>query len=94
MAFSYSDSDRVILYCLPHSVGADIKHINAAYHQKRYHFVQSLWGMLIGLIPCLVGAGLYTFGYIYNYLYISTIRLLLYPRWPEETGTSSIGEVC
>ena len=30
-----------------------------AYHQKRYHFVQSLWGMLIGLIPCLAGAGLY-----------------------------------
>ena len=29
-------------------------------HQKRYHFVQSLWGMLIGLIPCLIGAGLYT----------------------------------
>ena len=26
MAFSYSDSDRVIIYCLPRSVGADIKH--------------------------------------------------------------------
>ena len=28
-------------------------------HQKKYHFVQSCWGMLIGLIPCLIGAGLY-----------------------------------
>ena len=34
---------------------------NAAYHQKRYHFVQSLWGMLIGLIPCLIGAGIYAY---------------------------------
>ena len=33
--------------------------MDAAYHQKRYHFVQSLWGMLIGLIPCLIGAGIY-----------------------------------
>ena len=37
------------------------EHMNAAYHQKRYHFVQSLWGMLIGLIPCLIGAGIYTY---------------------------------
>ena len=36
------------------------EHMDAAYHQKRYHFVQSLWGMLIGLIPSLVGAGLYS----------------------------------
>ena len=35
------------------------EHMDTAYHQKRYHFVQSLWGMLIGLIPCLAGAGLY-----------------------------------
>ena len=35
------------------------EHMDKAYHQKRYHFVQSLWGMLIGLIPCLAGAGLY-----------------------------------
>ncbi len=35
------------------------EHMDAAYHQKKYHFVQSLWGMLIGLIPCLIGAGLY-----------------------------------
>ena len=33
--------------------------MDAAYHQKKYHFVQSLWGMLIGLIPCLIGAGIY-----------------------------------
>ena len=37
------------------------EHMNAAYHQKCYHFVQSLWGMLIGLIPCLIGAGIYTY---------------------------------
>ena len=36
------------------------EHMDAAYHQKRYHFVQSLWGMLIGLIPCLIGAGIYS----------------------------------
>lgn len=35
------------------------KHMDAAYHQKKYHFIQSCWGMLIGLIPCLLGAGLY-----------------------------------
>jgi len=35
------------------------EHMDEAYHQKRYHFVQSLWGMLIGLIPCLLGAALY-----------------------------------
>ena len=35
------------------------EHMDKAYHQKRYHFIQSLWGMLIGLIPCLAGAGLY-----------------------------------
>ena len=35
------------------------EHMDAAYHQKKYHFVQSCWGMLIGLIPCLLGAALY-----------------------------------
>ncbi len=35
------------------------EHMDAAYHQKLYHFVQSLWGMLIGLIPCLIGATIY-----------------------------------
>ena len=35
------------------------EHMDKAYHQKRYHFIQSLWGMLIGLIPCLIGAGIY-----------------------------------
>ena len=36
------------------------EHMDEAYHQKKYHFVQSCWGMLIGLIPCLIGAGLYS----------------------------------
>ena len=35
------------------------EHMDKAYHQKCYHFIQSLWGMLIGLIPCLMGAGIY-----------------------------------
>ena len=35
------------------------EHMDKAYHQKKYHFVQSCWGMLIGLIPCLIGAGIY-----------------------------------
>ena len=35
------------------------EHMEKAYHQKRYHFVHSLWGMLLELIPCLAGAGLY-----------------------------------
>ena len=35
------------------------EHMDKAYHQKRYHFIQSLWGMLIGLIPCLICAGIY-----------------------------------
>ena len=38
-----------------------MEHMDKAYHQKRYHFVQSLWGMLIGLIPCLIGAGIYAY---------------------------------
>ena len=36
------------------------EHMDRAYHQKKYHFVRSLWGMLIGLIPCLLGSALYT----------------------------------
>ena len=35
------------------------ENMDSAYHQKKYHFVQSCWGMLIGLIPCLIGAWLY-----------------------------------
>ena len=35
------------------------EHMDKAYNQKRYHFVQSLWGMIIGLIRCLIGAGIY-----------------------------------
>lgn len=36
-----------------------LESMDMAYHQKKYHFVRSLWGMLIGLIPCLLGAALY-----------------------------------
>lgn len=37
------------------------EHMDKAYHQKRYHAIQSLWGMLIGLIPCLIGSAIYAF---------------------------------
>jgi len=36
------------------------EHMDKAYHQKKYHFIRSLYGMMIGLIPCLAGAALYT----------------------------------
>jgi len=36
------------------------EHMDKAYHQKKYHFIRSLYGMFIGLIPCLMGAALYT----------------------------------
>lgn len=35
------------------------EHMDKAYHQKEYHFVRSLWGMLIGLIPTLLASGIY-----------------------------------
>ncbi len=30
------------------------EHMDSAYHQKKYHFVHSLIGMALGLIPCLI----------------------------------------
>ncbi len=30
------------------------EHMDKAYHQKKYHFVRGLIGMLIGLVPCLL----------------------------------------
>ncbi len=35
------------------------EHMDKAYHQKTYHFVRALWGMLIGLIPSLLGSAVY-----------------------------------
>ena len=35
------------------------EHMDKAYHQKKYHFIRALYGMLIGLIPSLLGAGLF-----------------------------------
>lgn len=35
------------------------EHMDKAYHQKTYHFVRSLYGMAIGLIPCLAASALY-----------------------------------
>lgn len=37
------------------------EHMDKAYHQKKYHFVRALYGMLIGLIPAFLGAAIYTF---------------------------------
>lgn len=36
------------------------EHMDKAYHQKKYHFIRSLYGMIVGLIPCLIGSVLYT----------------------------------
>jgi len=35
------------------------ENMDKAYHQKIYHVIRSLYGMLIGLMPCLVGSGVY-----------------------------------
>ncbi|MCQ2214084.1 MAG: hypothetical protein MJZ36_10645 [Bacteroidaceae bacterium] len=36
------------------------EHMDKAYHQKKYHFIRALYGMIIGLLPSLLGAALYT----------------------------------
>mgnify|MGYP003319611111 CR=1 FL=1 len=36
------------------------EHMDKAYHNKKYHLIQSCWGMLIGLIPCLIASAIYT----------------------------------
>ena len=36
------------------------EHMDKAYHQKKYHFVRSLIGMMIGLIPCGLAGALVT----------------------------------
>jgi len=36
------------------------EHMDKEYHQKTYHFIRSIYGMAIGLIPCLLGSLLYT----------------------------------
>ena len=35
------------------------EHMDKAYHNKKYHFIQSCWGMLIGFIPCVIASGIY-----------------------------------
>lgn len=30
------------------------EHMDKAYHQKKYHVIRSMIGMVIGLIPCLL----------------------------------------
>lgn len=35
------------------------EHMDEAYHNKPYHFVQSCWGMLIGFIPCVFASAIY-----------------------------------
>lgn len=34
------------------------EHMDAAYHQKKYHIVHSLIGMELGLLPCLMCGGI------------------------------------
>ena len=36
------------------------EHMDKAYHQKTYHFIRALYGMLIGLIPSVLGTALFT----------------------------------
>ena len=36
------------------------EHMDKAYHQKKYHFIRALYGMIIGLLPSVLGAALYT----------------------------------
>lgn len=43
------------------------EHMDKAYHQKKYHFIRALYGMIIGLIPCLAGAALFTL--LMNYIH-------------------------
>lgn len=35
------------------------EHMDKAYHQKKYHVIRALYGMLIGFIPCLISSCLY-----------------------------------
>lgn len=35
------------------------EHMDKAYHQKKYHVIRALYGMIIGFIPCLISSGLY-----------------------------------
>jgi len=30
------------------------EHMDKAYHQKKYHFIRSLIGMVLGLLPCII----------------------------------------
>ena len=72
------------------------EHMDAAYHQKKYHFVQSLWGMLIGLIPCLIGAGIYAWLCCWFYLHVSRESSRIYAQIRAIRGddifTSSAGK--
>ena len=34
----------------------DTEHMDQAYHQKKYHFVRGLIGLIIGLVPCVLTA--------------------------------------
>lgn len=42
------------------------EYMDDAYHQKKYHFVRSCWGMIIGLIPCLLGSAIYEVMFLTN----------------------------
>lgn len=35
------------------------EHMDKAYHQKKYHVVRALYGMIIGFIPSLIASGIY-----------------------------------
>ncbi|WP_434796407.1 hypothetical protein [Terrisporobacter vanillatitrophus] len=36
------------------------EHMDKSYHQKRYHFIRGCFGLLIGVVPCLItGLGIF-----------------------------------
>lgn len=35
------------------------EHMDEAYHQKRYHVIRALYGMIVGLVPSLIASSLY-----------------------------------
>ena len=34
------------------------EHMDKAYHQKKYHVIRALIGMVVGLIPCVLAGAL------------------------------------
>ena len=57
IAVAQNDKDEALK--LKEEYENKLKEVDKEVEQILSHFVQSCWGMLIGLIPCLIGAGIY-----------------------------------